>query len=83
MTCPYCQGDATQEVDRTTAWGYQLFRCRPCRRTFNERTGTPFNRICQNSEYSSANQNWRGPKRRFTLKIETSVAVGLVRSEGE
>jgi len=23
--------------------GYRLFRCRPCRRTFNERTGTPVN----------------------------------------
>jgi len=43
MGCPYCQGDATQEMERTTAWGYRLFRCRPCRRTFNERTGTPFN----------------------------------------
>jgi len=43
MACPYCQEDATQELDRTTALGYQLFRCRPCRRTFNERTGTPFN----------------------------------------
>jgi transposase-like protein len=25
--------------------GYRLFRCRPCRRTFNERTGTPFNHL--------------------------------------
>ncbi len=24
---------------------YRLFRCRPCRRTFNERTGTPFNHL--------------------------------------
>ncbi len=40
MACPYCQGDATQELDRVTALGYQLYRCRPCRRTFNERTST-------------------------------------------
>jgi len=40
MGCPYCQGDATQVQERTTALGYRLFRCRPCRRTFNERTGT-------------------------------------------
>ncbi len=45
MACPYCQGDATQEMDRVTALGYRLFRCRPCRRTFNERTGTPFNHL--------------------------------------
>ncbi len=45
MACPYCQGDATQELKRATALGYRLFRCRPCRRTFNERTGTPFNHL--------------------------------------
>ena len=43
MTCPYCPGDATQQRERTTAWGYRPFRCRPCRRTVNERSGTPFN----------------------------------------
>src|SRR5579859_1919763 len=41
MACPYCQGDAPQEMDRVTALGYRLFRCRP----FNERTGTPFNHL--------------------------------------
>ncbi len=45
MACPYCLGDATQELERTTALGYRLFRCRPCRRTFNERTGTPINHL--------------------------------------
>ncbi len=40
-----CQGDATQEMERATTLGYRLFRCRPCRRTFNERTGTPFNHL--------------------------------------
>ncbi len=45
MGCPYCLEDATQELDRVTALGYYLFRCRPCRRTFNERTGTPFNHL--------------------------------------
>jgi transposase-like protein len=45
MLCPYCQGGTTQELDRRTTLGYRLFRCRPCRRTFNERTGTPFNHL--------------------------------------
>ncbi len=45
MPCPYCQTNATQELARTTALGYRLFRCRSCRRTFNERTGTPFNHL--------------------------------------
>jgi len=39
MACPYCQRDATQ------ALGYRLLCCRPCRRTVNERTGTPFNHL--------------------------------------
>ncbi len=45
MGCPYCQGDATQVRERTTALGYRVYRCYPCRRTFNERTGTPFNHL--------------------------------------
>ncbi len=45
MACLYCQGDATQELARATALGYRLVRCRPCRRTFNERTGAPFNHV--------------------------------------
>ncbi len=45
MPCPYCQTSATQELPRTTMLGYRVFRCRPCRRTFNERTGTPFNHL--------------------------------------
>ncbi len=45
MTCPYCQGDATQELERATALGYRLFCRQPCRRTFHERTGTPFNHL--------------------------------------
>jgi len=45
MACPYCQGNATQELQRATALGYRLFRWRPRRRTFNERTDTPLNRL--------------------------------------
>jgi putative transposase len=32
----------TTRPDRT-ALGYRRFRCRSCKRGFNERTGTPFN----------------------------------------
>ncbi len=35
MARPHCQGDVTQEVERTTALGYRLFRCPLYRRTFN------------------------------------------------
>ncbi len=43
MPCPHGAASATTEQPRRTALGYRTFRCRACRRTFNERTGTPFN----------------------------------------
>jgi len=45
MVCPSCQGNATLERERMTALAYRLYRCRPCRRPFNERTGMPFNHL--------------------------------------
>ena len=35
----------TAELPRRTALGYRAFRCPRCRRIFNERTGTPFDRV--------------------------------------
>src|SRR5260370_39178150 len=43
MNCPYCRSPATKEQNKKTSLGYRSFRCLTCRRTFNERTGTPFN----------------------------------------
>ncbi len=43
MNCPHCCASDTKPLFRTTALGYQIFRCHLCQRTFNERTGTPFN----------------------------------------
>jgi putative transposase len=45
MTCPHCQTDDTRKLDGATDLGYCRFRCRRCGRRFNERTGTPFNRL--------------------------------------
>ncbi len=45
MPCPHCAATATAEQPRRTALGYRTFRCRACRRVFNERTGTPFNHL--------------------------------------
>jgi putative transposase len=42
MTCPPCQWTAAVERPDRTALGYRRFRCRTCRRGFNERTGTPY-----------------------------------------
>jgi hypothetical protein len=43
MTCPDCQSHNTRKLALATDLGYARFQCRSCRRTFNERTGTPFN----------------------------------------
>jgi putative transposase len=43
MPCPHCASPATARQPKSTALGYQTFRCAACRRSFNERTGTPFN----------------------------------------
>ena len=43
MPCPHCAATTTAKRAKRTSLGYRTFRCRACRRTFNERTGTPFN----------------------------------------
>ena len=43
MACPHCASPATARQPKPTVLGYQTFRCAACRRSFNERTGTPFN----------------------------------------
>ena len=43
MSCPHCASLTTAAQPKTTALGYQTFRCGACRRSFNERTGIPFN----------------------------------------
>jgi putative transposase len=45
MNCPHCQSPQTSPQNDTTDWGYKVFRCRACRRKFNERTGAPFNHL--------------------------------------
>ncbi len=45
MSCPHCQSDDTRNLDAATDLGYCCFRCRQCRRRFNERTSTPFNHL--------------------------------------
>jgi hypothetical protein len=43
MNCPYCAETTTQKRTKKTKLGYTTYFCQVCRRTFNERTGTPFN----------------------------------------
>ena len=55
MNCPHCASPSTKEQRKITALGYRTFRCSACRRTFNERTGTPFNFL----EYPTDVVLWR------------------------
>jgi putative transposase len=43
MNCPNCGSARTKEEKYRTVVGYLQYRCRACRRKFNERTGTAFN----------------------------------------
>lgn len=43
MDCPHCDSTRISFLQRKTNLGYDCFRCKVCRRTYNERTGTPFN----------------------------------------
>ena len=43
VTCPPCDSGDTNRRRRRTALGSRTSACRACRRTFNERTGTPVN----------------------------------------
>ncbi len=45
MNCPSCASTATKQQTKKTSLGYRTFRCSGCKRTFNERTGTPFNSL--------------------------------------
>ena len=44
MSCPHCTSLKIANRSRLTAHGYKTFFCNNCKRIFNERTGTPFNR---------------------------------------
>lgn len=45
MNCPECQSTLFTQLKRTTSLGYAIFHCNSCQRDYNERTGTPFNRL--------------------------------------
>jgi len=45
MSCPHCAATVTTALSRRTTLSYRMVRCHACRRTYNERTGTPFNHL--------------------------------------
>jgi len=44
MTCQHCLSTSIFKRQHRTSLGYRTFSCRACRRRFNERSATPFQR---------------------------------------
>ena len=76
MPCPYCRSRKTNRLNRTTALGYQIFRCHRCTRQFNERTGTPFNFLEVPTDIVFQVVLWR---LRYKLSLRDVAEMFLVR----
>ncbi len=76
MPCPHCAATATAAQPRRTARGYHTFRCRPCRRLGNERTGTPDNHVPYPTDLVLLVVLWR---LRYTLSLRDVAAMFLAR----
>src|SRR3712207_65545 len=76
MPCPHCAATATTRRSRRTALGYRTFRCRACRRVFNERTGTPFNHLQYPTDLVLLVVPWR---LRYKLSLRDLAEMFLTR----
>ena len=59
MRCMECGSAAVTERPERTAQGYRRFRCRACRKQFNERSGTVLNRAQYPSDVVTLVVLWR------------------------
>ena len=76
MPCPRCASTTTTEQPQRTALGYRTFRCRACRRTCNERTGTPFNHLQYPTDVVLLVVLWR---LRYKLSLRDLAEMFLIR----
>jgi putative transposase len=74
MTCPHCASTATTDRPDRTELGYRRFRCRDCKRVFNERTGMLFNRLQYPTDIVSLVVLWRF---RYKLSLRDLVEMFL------
>jgi len=83
VPCPLCAAPVTTEQPRRTALGYRTFRCRTCRRCFNERTGTPYDHLQYPTDLVLLVVLWRlRYKRSLRDLAELFLARGIVFSHG-
>ncbi len=76
MKCPNCSAPKTVQLREKTALGYARFRCRVCRRKFNQRTGTPFNHLETPTDIVLLVVRWR---LRYKLSLRDFVEMFLER----
>lgn len=50
MNCPHCDFKVSYQCQDLTNLGYKQYRCRQCKKQYNERTGTSFNFVTHRSE---------------------------------
>jgi hypothetical protein len=71
---PYWASTATTDRPDHTELGYRRFRCRDCKRVFNERTGTLFNRLPYPTDIVSLVVLWRF---RYKLSVRNLAEMFL------
>jgi putative transposase len=76
MDCPHCASPDTSLLAKVTSLGYLRFSCRGCARTFNERTGTPFNFLGVPTDIMFQLVLWR---LRYKLSLRDWAEMFLVR----
>ncbi len=76
MECVCCGSAAVTERPERTARGYRRFRCRSCRRQFNERSGGLLNRAHYPSDVIALVVLWR---LRYRLTLRDLSEMGLHR----
>jgi putative transposase len=76
MPCPHCMSITTIERPDHTVLGYRRFRCRDCKRTFNERTGTQFNYLQYPTDVVCLVVLWR---QRYKLSLRDLAEMFLHR----
>ncbi len=80
MVCPHCSYSEIITLKQRTTLGYERFRCRCCGRRFNERTGTPSDRVQQKRQVACA-KSTQAAKQAITLYEDFSYLYRCVLAE--
>lgn len=77
MACPHCTSSNTFERTAKTKRGYKCYHCKNCGKYFNERTLSPFNRLCYSTELIFKVVVWR-----LRYKLSLRDLVEMFSTEG-